>query len=93
MFKIQKIRLALVIFFSAASFLLLATEMNELAMRAPIGADGITFVPFGNGAERIMENHDMGASLSGLNFNRHGQEHLPPSNGNSSPNWKRPPPT
>ncbi len=51
-------------------------EMNELAMRAPIGADGISFVPFGNGAERIMENHDMGASLAGLNFNRHGQEHI-----------------
>lgn len=51
-------------------------EMNEMAMRAPIGADGLSFVPFGNGAERIMENNDIGARLSGLNFNRHNQSHI-----------------
>ena len=51
-------------------------EMNEIAMRAPIGADGLSFVPFGNGAERIMENNDIGASLNGLNFNRHNQSHI-----------------
>lgn len=51
-------------------------EMNEMAMRAPIGADGLSFIPFGNGAERIIENHDIGARLSGLNFNRHNQSHV-----------------
>jgi xylulokinase len=51
-------------------------EMNEMAMQAPIGADGLSFIPFGNGAERIMENNDIGASLSGLNFNRHNQSHI-----------------
>lgn len=51
-------------------------EMNEMAMQAPIGADGLSFIPFGNGAERIMENHDIGARLSGLNFNRHNQSHV-----------------
>jgi xylulokinase len=51
-------------------------EMNEVAMQAPIGADGLSFIPFGNGAERIMENNDPGASLSGLNFNRHNQSHV-----------------
>ncbi len=51
-------------------------EMNEMAMTAPIGADGLSFIPFGNGAERIMENNDIGARLSGLNFNRHNQAHI-----------------
>ena len=51
-------------------------EMNEMAMTAPIGADGLSFIPFGNGAERIMENNDIGARLSGLNFNRHNQSHI-----------------
>lgn len=51
-------------------------EMNEIAMQAPIGAEGLSFVPFGNGSERIMENNDMGARLSGLNFNRHNQSHI-----------------
>ncbi len=51
-------------------------DMNEMAMQAPIGADGLSFVPFGNGAERIMENNDTGARLSGLNFNRHNQSHI-----------------
>ncbi len=51
-------------------------DMNELASSAPIGADGLSFIPFGNGAERIMENNDHGARLSGLNFNRHSQKHI-----------------
>ncbi len=51
-------------------------EMNEMAMSAPIGADGLSFLPFGNGAERILENNNTGAQLSGLNFNRHNPSHI-----------------
>jgi len=51
-------------------------DMNEMAQQAPIGADGLSFIPFGNGAERIMENNDVGGSLHGLNFNRHNQSHI-----------------
>jgi xylulokinase len=51
-------------------------DMNQAAMQAPIGADGLSFIPFGNGAERIMENNDIGARLCGLNFNRHNQSHI-----------------
>ena len=51
-------------------------DMNEMANEAPIGADGLSFIPFGNGAERIMENNDIGAKISGLNFNRHNQSHI-----------------
>lgn len=51
-------------------------KMNALAAEAPIGSDGLVFIPFGNGAERILENKDLGAQLFNLNFNRHNVRHL-----------------
>ena len=51
-------------------------EINDLAESAPIGADGISILPFGNGAERLLENENPGCSIHGLNFNRHGRPHL-----------------
>lgn len=51
-------------------------EMNQSAMTIPIGADQVLFYPFGNGAERILENKDLNARIVGLNFNRHQQAHL-----------------
>ena len=50
--------------------------MNELASQAPIGSEGLMVLPFGNGAERILENKSVDASFHGLNFNRHGQAHI-----------------
>lgn len=51
-------------------------EMNQLAEKAPIGADNLVMLPFGNGAERILNNKEIGSSLHHLNFNRHTQAHL-----------------
>jgi len=51
-------------------------EANQLANSAPIGSDGVSVIPFGNGAERVLENQNLGASISGVNFNRHKPEHL-----------------
>ena len=51
-------------------------KMNELASQAPIGSDGLSILPFGNGAERTLENKDIGASVHGLNFNTHNTSHL-----------------
>jgi len=51
-------------------------EMNALAMEAPIGSEGLFTFPFGNGAERVLGNKDIGASTYGLNFNRHTKAHL-----------------
>ncbi len=51
-------------------------NMNELSASVAPGADGLKIVPFGNGAERITGNKDMGCMVSGLNFNRHGREHF-----------------
>ena len=51
-------------------------QMNQVAAQAPIGADGLTILPFGNGAERTLENRSTGGSLLGIDFNRHGIPHL-----------------
>ncbi len=51
-------------------------EMNDLAAQAPIGAAGLSIMPFGNGAERVLCNKEVGASIHGINFNTHTQAHL-----------------
>jgi xylulokinase len=50
--------------------------MNELAAQAPAGSDGLTVIPFGNGAERVLGNREPHCSLHGVNFIRHGRVHL-----------------
>lgn len=50
--------------------------MNAEAVEAPAGAEGLCVLPFGNGAERTLEDVDLGASVRGLRFNRHGRAHL-----------------
>lgn len=52
------------------------SQMNELAATAPIGADGLTILPYGNGAERTLKNDNIGAVISGLKFNTHSTAHL-----------------
>ena len=51
-------------------------DMNTLAAEVPIGSDGVSILPFGNGAERMLGNKDTGCSIHGVNFNRHGKAHL-----------------
>ena len=51
-------------------------DMNALAAQVPIGSDGVSVLPFGNGAERMLGNLETGCSIHGLNFNRHGKAHL-----------------
>ena len=51
-------------------------EMNQMAGGVPIGSEGLTVLPFGNGAERVLKNREIGASVSGLNFNVHQTAHL-----------------
>ncbi len=46
-------------------------EMNQIAAQSTIGARGISVIPFGNGAERVLENSDPGSSFHGINFNIH----------------------
>ncbi len=51
-------------------------EMNELAERIAPGSEGLTILPFGNGAERMLGNRDVGARVVGLNFNTHTNAYL-----------------
>jgi xylulokinase len=51
-------------------------EINKVASSAPIGSDGLQCYPFGNGAERVLENKDPGAMMKNLHFNRHDKSHL-----------------
>ncbi len=51
-------------------------EMNDMAEKVAPGSDGLSVLPFGNGAERMLGNKDNGAQFSGLNFNTHTNAHL-----------------
>ena len=51
-------------------------EMNELAASVPIGSDGVTIHPFGNGAERMLNNKTLGTQMSNVNLNNHNKAHL-----------------
>lgn len=51
-------------------------DMNVLADSVPIGSNGLSILPFGNGAERVLGNQDVGCSIHGLNFNVHTRSHL-----------------
>lgn len=51
-------------------------DMNRLASQAPIGSGGVSILPFGNGAERMLENKEIGCSIQGLDFNQHGKQHI-----------------
>lgn len=51
-------------------------DMNKLASSVPVGSDGLLCYPFGNGAERVLENADPGSMIRNLHFNRHNRAHL-----------------
>ena len=51
-------------------------QMNELAAKVPVGSDGLVILPYGNGAERTLENRNLGASVHGWNFNVHKKAHF-----------------
>ncbi len=51
-------------------------EMNDLAAQVGIGSEGVSIIPFGNGAERVLENKEIGCSIHGLNFNKHNKAHI-----------------
>lgn len=50
--------------------------LNDLAANVPVGSDGLVFLPFGNGAERIFQNRTIGAHLQDIDLNRHHLGHI-----------------
>ena len=51
-------------------------DMNNVASQSPIGSAGVSILPYGNGAERMLENQEVGSSIHGVNFNVHNKSHL-----------------
>ena len=50
--------------------------MEQMIKEIPVGAEGLRMLPFGNGAERMLGNRDLGSHLLGLQLNRHSRAHL-----------------
>ena len=50
--------------------------MNEKANQIEIGSDGLVIIPFGNGAERMFNNKNIGAQFCNLNLNKHTNHHI-----------------
>ncbi len=51
-------------------------DMDKLTLEIPIGSEGVSIIPFGNGAERVLENQEPNCSIHGINFNRISKAHL-----------------
>ncbi len=51
-------------------------QMNDEAAKISLGSEGLQFLPFGNGAERILSNKNITANLKGLQFNTHHRGHI-----------------
>ena len=51
-------------------------DMDKIAESAEVGSGGITIFPFGNGAERVLNNRNIGAHISGIDFNRHSRSEI-----------------
>jgi len=51
-------------------------EMNALADSVPIGSEGVVILPFGNGAERMLNNRRVGTRILNINLNTHNKAHL-----------------
>lgn len=51
-------------------------DMNNLASEVPVGSDGVCLLPFGNGAERMFNNKDLGTRLVNINLNNHNKSHV-----------------
>lgn len=50
--------------------------MNREASKVPIGSDGLVILPFGNGAERMLNNTNVGTQFCNINLNQHNKGHL-----------------
>jgi xylulokinase len=51
-------------------------DMNNLASEIPVGSDGVCLIPFGNGAERMLNNKEIGTRIVNLNLNNHHKGHM-----------------
>ena len=52
------------------------TQINAAAKTINPGSDGLVILPFGNGAERMLNNKTVKAHIHNIDLNKHGQAHL-----------------
>ena len=50
--------------------------MNEVAANIPVGSEGISVIPFGNGSERMLDNKNIGTHICNINLNKHSHGHM-----------------
>ncbi len=51
-------------------------NLNTEAEKITVGSNGIIVLPFGNGAERVLKNQNIGSQILGINFNNHTRAHI-----------------
>ena len=51
-------------------------DMERMVSTVPVGSDGLCILPFGNGAERMLENKNVNSHIFNIQFNRHNRAHL-----------------
>ena len=51
-------------------------KLNQMALKAPVGSNGLQVFPFGNGAERILDNKIVNGHIKNINFNIHDNNHM-----------------
>ncbi|MCV9385212.1 FGGY family carbohydrate kinase [Reichenbachiella ulvae] len=51
-------------------------DMERMAATVPIGSDDLCILPFGNGAERMLDEKSINSHIMNMEFNRHGRGHL-----------------
>jgi xylulokinase len=51
-------------------------QMNELSANVGAGSNGLKILPFGNGAERMLENKMIGSHIHNIDFNKHSNADL-----------------
>ena len=50
--------------------------MNKKASKVAVGSEGVVVIPFGNGAERMLNSKNIGTHFINLNLNQHSSSHL-----------------
>jgi xylulokinase len=51
-------------------------QINDAAAKIKPGSEGLFVLPFGNGAERMLNNRKVNAHIQHIDFNRHTNAHL-----------------
>lgn len=51
-------------------------EMEQMISNVPVNSEGLRILPFGNGAERLLNNRELGSHIVNLQFNRHKRAHF-----------------